>query len=83
MSRPVEQVHYFGEWVEVPSKQTDRTVGGWVQTTFSAKAEQIRRNVLRFRGKLNVKLNGRFVGKTSLRKNFQMISGVRGGGWGV
>ena len=41
VSRPVELVHYFGGWVEGPSKQTDRTGGGWVQSTFGAKAEQI------------------------------------------
>ena len=40
-SRPVELVHYFGGLVEGPSKQTDRTDGGWVQITFGAKAEQI------------------------------------------
>ena len=28
--RPVELVHYFGGWVEGPSKQTDRTDGGWI-----------------------------------------------------
>ena len=38
VSRPVELVHYFGGWVEVPSKQTYKTDGGWVQSTFSAKA---------------------------------------------
>ena len=32
--RPVELVHYFGGWVECPSKQTDRTDGGWVQSSF-------------------------------------------------
>ena len=57
VSRPMEMVHYFGGWIEVASKQTDRTNGGWVQSNFGAKAEQI-------------KLNGRFVGKTSLMKNF-------------
>ena len=31
VSRPVECVHYFGGWIEGPSKQTDRTDGGWVQ----------------------------------------------------
>ena len=31
----------FGGWVEGPSKQTDSTDGGWVQSTFGAKAEQI------------------------------------------
>ena len=41
VSRPVELVHYFGGWVEGPSKQTDRTDGGWVHKTFGAKAEQI------------------------------------------
>ena len=40
VSRPVKLVHYFGGWVEGPSKQTDRTDGGWVQSTFGAKAEQ-------------------------------------------
>ena len=35
-------------------------------------------NILRFGGKLNVKLNGRFLGKTSLTKNFQTC--FRGGG---
>ena len=34
----MEQVHYFGGWVEGASKQTGRTDGGWVQSTFSAKA---------------------------------------------
>ena len=42
VQRPVELVHYFGGWVEDPSKQTDRTDGGWVQSTFGAKAEQIK-----------------------------------------
>ena len=41
VSRPVELVHYFGGWVECPSKQRDRTDGGLVQSTFGAKAEQI------------------------------------------
>ena len=41
VSRPVELVHYFGGWVECPSKQTDWTDGGWMQSTFGAKAEQI------------------------------------------
>ena len=40
VSRPMELVHYFGGWVECPSKQTDRTDGGWVQSTFGAKAEE-------------------------------------------
>ena len=40
VSRPVELVHYFGGWVEGPSKQTDRTDGGWVQSTFGAKASR-------------------------------------------
>ena len=40
VSRPVELVNYFGGWVEGPSKQTDRTDGEWVQSTFGAKAEQ-------------------------------------------
>ena len=40
-SRPVERVHYFGGWVEGSSKQTDRTDGGWVQSTYGGKAEQI------------------------------------------
>ena len=35
---------------------------------------------LRFRGNFNGKLNGRFLGKTSLPNNFQMKSGVVGGG---
>ena len=38
----MELVHYFGGWIEGQSKQTDRTDGGWVQTTFGAKAEQLR-----------------------------------------
>ena len=42
LSRPVELVHYFGGWVEGPSKQKDRTDGGWVQSTLGAKAEQIK-----------------------------------------
>ena len=37
----LELVHYFGGWVEGPSEQTDRTDGGWVPSTFGAKAEQI------------------------------------------
>ena len=41
VSRPVELVHYFGGWVEVANKQTDRTDDGWVQSTFGAKAEQL------------------------------------------
>ena len=28
---------YFGGWVEGPSKQADRTDGGWVQSTMGAK----------------------------------------------
>ena len=32
-----------GGWVEGPSKQTERTDCGWVQSTFGAKAEQIRK----------------------------------------
>ena len=40
VSRHVELVHYFGGWVEGPSKQTDRTDGGWVQSTFGTMAEQ-------------------------------------------
>ena len=47
VSRPVELVHYFGEWVEGPSKRTDRTDGGWVQSTFGAKAEQLKLAALR------------------------------------
>ena len=43
VSRPVELVHYCEGWVEGASKQTDRTDGGWVQSTFGAKAEQINR----------------------------------------
>ena len=35
-------VHYFGGWVEGASNNTDRTNGGWVQSTFGAKAEQIK-----------------------------------------
>ena len=38
----MELVHYFGVWVEGASKQTDRTDGGWVQSTFGAKAEEIK-----------------------------------------
>ena len=45
VSRPVELVYYFRGWVEVASKQTDRTDGGWVQSTFGAKAEQIGQQV--------------------------------------
>ena len=41
VSRPGELVHYFGGWVEGASKQTNRTNGGWVKSTFGAKAEQI------------------------------------------
>ena len=33
----MELVHYFGGWLEGPSKQTDRTDGGWVQSTFGAR----------------------------------------------
>ena len=32
---------YFGGWVKGPSKQTERTNGGWVQSAFGAKDEQI------------------------------------------
>ena len=39
VSRPVELVHYFGGWEEGPSKQTDRTDGGRLQSTFGVKAE--------------------------------------------
>ena len=41
VSRPVDLVHFFGGWVEGLSKQTDRTDGGWVQSIFGDKAEQI------------------------------------------
>ena len=69
-SRPVERVHYFGGWVEGPSKQTDRNrTGGALRR----QKKNPQTPVI-----LSVKLNGRFVGKTSLTKNFQMISGVRG-----
>ena len=54
-SRPVERVHYFGEWVEGPSKQTDRNRTGGA----------LRRQTPVI---LSMKLNGRFVGKTSLTK---------------
>ena len=37
----MELVHCFGGWVEYLSKQRDRTDGGFVQSTFGAKAEQI------------------------------------------
>ena len=37
VSRPVELVHYFGGWVEGPSKKTDRTDGGWAHSTLGAK----------------------------------------------
>ena len=43
VSRPVELVHYVGGWVEGASKQRDLTNGGWVQSIFGAKAEQINR----------------------------------------
>ena len=52
--RPVELVHYFGGWVKGPSKQTDRTDGGWVQSTFGAKAEQIKLVVLHAAKHLNL-----------------------------
>ena len=42
VSIAVELVNYFGGWIEGASKQTDRAVGGWVQSTFGAKAEQIK-----------------------------------------
>ena len=42
VSRPVELVHYIGGWVKGPNKQIDRTDGGGVQSTFGAKAEQIK-----------------------------------------
>ena len=53
VSRPVELVHYFGGWVEGPRKQTDRTDGGWVQSIFGAKTEQINLSTpfMCFRGK--------------------------------
>ena len=35
-------VHCFGGWVEGASKQTDRTDGEWVNSTFGTKAEQIK-----------------------------------------
>ena len=47
VSRPVELIHYFGGWVEGPSKQTDRTDGGWVQSSLGAKPEQIKLAALR------------------------------------
>ena len=37
----IKSGHYFGGWVEGPSKQTDWADGGWVQSTFGAKAEEI------------------------------------------
>ena len=42
----MELVLYFGGWVEGPNKLTDRTDGGWVQSTFGAKAEQIKLEAL-------------------------------------
>ena len=39
VSRPLELVNYFEGWVKGPSKQTDRTDDGWMQSTFGAKAE--------------------------------------------
>ena len=72
----MDLVHYFGGWVEGPSKQTDRTDGGWVQSTFGAKAEQIIKNLRKTAGKFN----DCFLGKTSLAKNFQMVFRGRGGG---
>ena len=54
----MELVHYFGGWVEGPSKQTDRTDGVWVQSTFGAKAEQIMNdrveNFAKIKGKKSV-----------------------------
>ena len=42
VSRPMELFFYFGGGVEGASKQTDRTDSGWVQSTFGAKAGQIK-----------------------------------------
>ena len=47
VSRPVELAHYFGEWSEGASKQTNRTDGGWVKSTFGAKAELVKLVALR------------------------------------
>ena len=41
----MELVYYFRGWVEVASKQTDRTDGGWLQSIFGAKHEQIGQQV--------------------------------------
>ena len=54
VSRPVELVHYFGGWVESPRKQTDRTDGGLVQSTFDAKQWHSQDFTI-FNQKLNVK----------------------------
>ena len=37
----MELVHYFRVWLEGAGKQTDRTDGLRVQSTFGAKAEQV------------------------------------------
>ena len=52
-ARPVELVHYFGKWVEGPSKQTDRTDGGWGQSTFGAKAEKLGHKISTRFGQIN------------------------------
>ena len=43
----MEVVQYSGGWVKGPSKRTDRTEGGWVQSTFGATAEKIKLAALR------------------------------------
>ena len=58
----MELGHYFGGWVGGPSKQANRTDGGWVQSTFSAKAEQIK-----WTRKKN--LRSRFKGHFTYRKD--------------
>ena len=58
---PVEVVHYFGEWVEGASKQTDRT-DGWVQSTFGCKAEQRSRQTDRTGSLKNLPNEGFFLG---------------------
>ena len=54
----MELGHYFGGWVGGPSKQANRTDGGWVQSTFSAKAEQIK---LAARSQTPVKTSGKRI----------------------
>ena len=65
LSRPVEQILVFVQKV--------------LKRDHAQKVLKLCNNSLRFRGNFSGKLNGCFLGKTSLSKNFQMKSGVGDG----